>query len=78
MPSSFGDDDVYLFINGKLVMDLGGGHSISKAKITLNDVKTICGLKDGQVYDFDFCRRAVPCDHGEQGWPTCIRYPSSP
>ena len=49
-----GDDDVYLFINGKLVMDLGGGHSISKAKITLNDVKTICGLKDGQVYDFDF------------------------
>ena len=49
-----GDDDVYLYINGFRVLDMGGGHAISKCGIKLNDVKALCGLKDGQVYDFDF------------------------
>lgn len=49
-----GDDDVYLYINGIRVLDMGGGHAISKCGITLNKVKELCGLKDGQVYDFDF------------------------
>lgn len=49
-----GDDDVYLYINGIRVLDMGGAHAISKCAISLNDVKSLCGLKDGQVYDFDF------------------------
>ena len=49
-----GDDDVYLYINGIRVLDMGGAHSISKCGISLNNVKDLCGLKDGQVYDFDF------------------------
>ncbi len=32
-----GDDDVYLFINGELVLDLGGGHSISSCSFNVND-----------------------------------------
>jgi len=32
-----GDDDVYLFINGQLVLDLGGGHSISNSSFNVND-----------------------------------------
>lgn len=32
-----GDDDVYLFINGELVLDLGATHGISRAKININD-----------------------------------------
>ena len=49
-----GDDDVYLFINNKLVMDIGGAHSISKETIELNDYKNDLDLKDGEVYSFKF------------------------
>jgi len=49
-----GDDDVYLFINGVRVLDVGAAHSISKVKINLNDVAELCELRDGQAYDFDF------------------------
>ena len=32
-----GDDDVYLFINGELVLDIGGAHSITKVGFNTND-----------------------------------------
>lgn len=49
-----GDDDVYLYINGMRVMDMGAAHSISKVTINLKDAAAKCGLVDGQIYDFDF------------------------
>lgn len=49
-----GDDDVYLFINGVRVLDLGAAHSIVKAQINLNDVAELCGLKEGEPARFDF------------------------
>lgn len=50
-----GDDDVYLFIDGKLVVDNGGAHQIENASVHLNDINGIfLHLEEGKSYDFTF------------------------
>jgi fibro-slime domain-containing protein len=44
-----GDDDVWVFINGQRVIDLGGIHGPSTATVNLNTL----GLTTGQKYKFD-------------------------
>jgi fibro-slime domain-containing protein len=49
-----GDDDVWAFINGQLVVDLGGVHAASGGSVTLDSTEaTTLGLTDGGMYSID-------------------------
>lgn len=49
-----GDDDVYLFINNKLALDIGGSHWPVEKTVNLNELSAEYGLEEGQVATFTF------------------------
>lgn len=49
-----GDDDVFAYINGKLVIDLGGIHSALESVVDLDDRAAELGITPGNTYSLDF------------------------
>jgi len=49
-----GDDDVWVFINGKLAVDIGGVHSQESRSVNLDEQAEKLGLEPGGVYTLDF------------------------
>lgn len=48
-----GDDDLWVFINGKLAIDLGGLHYSAVAELDLEAQAGVLGLEPGKVYPID-------------------------
>ncbi|WP_426750412.1 DUF4215 domain-containing protein [Myxococcus sp. Y35] len=49
--SFLGDDDVWVFINGRLALDLGGVHAAEPGSVTLSTRAQELGLVPGRVYE---------------------------
>lgn len=48
-----GDDDVWVFINGILAIDLGGVHGPEFGSVSLDSAATTLGISTGSTYDLD-------------------------
>jgi fibro-slime domain-containing protein len=49
-----GDDDVWVFINGKRAIDLGGVHGAAPQSVNLDTAAEMLGIKKGEDYALDF------------------------
>jgi fibro-slime domain-containing protein len=49
-----GDDDVWVFVNNKRIIDLGGVHRAETASVNVDAIANQLGIVKGQAYPFDF------------------------
>ncbi len=49
-----GDDDVYMFVNGELVLDIGAAHSITKVGFQMNDYVEAARAKMAELSEYKY------------------------
>ncbi len=64
MPMIFefsGDDDLWVFLNGELILDIGGVHPAVSASVNIDDLATAHGLNHGEM-------NVLKVFHAERMW----------
>ena len=49
-----GDDDVFVFVNNKLAIDLGGVHRAETGQLDLDEQAAMLQISPGNTYPIDF------------------------
>jgi fibro-slime domain-containing protein len=72
-----GDDDVWVFANNQIIMDLGGVHGTICVNVNLDTVASKCGMTIGGTYRFDMFYNERHTSQSDLAFTTSIQFVQS-